>query len=47
MYVLYRLHVTTTVIQNMSKTSSSNYYCMVKEVQPWFACPRIKVLHCN
>ena len=42
MYVLYRL--TTTVTQNTRKTSSN---CMVKEVQPWFACRRVKISHCD
>ena len=42
MYILYRL--TKTVTQNMRKTSSN---CMVKEVQPSFACRRVKISHCN
>ena len=42
MYILYRL--ITTVTQNVRKTSSN---CIVKEVQPWFACCRVKISHCN
>ena len=38
-YILYGL--ITTVTQNMRKTSSN---CMVKEVQPWFACRRVEIV---
>ena len=43
MYVL-QCWLTTTVTENMRKTASN---CMVKEVQPWFACRHVKILHCN